>query len=370
MPSGFHMLPSSNHGSLPPHPPPPPPGARGIQQQTAYTAHYDYGNVSQMRLNQNRIGVLPQQLHQATRGRHLEDIQMKPYGTQKYPRYQQRQQQQLHSRITPPPPPPPPPQFHCEDCDVYLDTETAFEAHRASHTKCTICGFSAAPKIVKSHYQAVHGKFSGSGFKTITVAVPGCPVQRFRICVGNRPEDVQEWIAERKKRFPRLKRYSDNTTAETPACESKEHAFSSLLEGYGASDSELSNDAEEIEKSSSLKKENESDLVPSTAMSSSRQQPESMGSLELSSSSPKKQGICRAFSQRGHCQRGASRPYEHGPKCRSVNKGAHQSSSLLRKLLQKEIERESVLTLQLMKYLVDSEFLEKGPTNSGAISPG
>jgi len=36
------------------------------------------------------------------------------------------------------------------------------------------------------------------------VAIPGCPVQRFRICVGNRPEDIQQWIAERKKRFPRL----------------------------------------------------------------------------------------------------------------------------------------------------------------------
>ena len=49
-------------------------------------------------------------------------------------------------------------------------------------------------------------KYAGRGLKTITVSGPGLPSRRFKICVGNHPDDIQKWIEERKKRFPR----SDN----------------------------------------------------------------------------------------------------------------------------------------------------------------
>jgi Zinc finger C-x8-C-x5-C-x3-H type (and similar)/Nuclear fragile X mental retardation-interacting protein 1 (NUFIP1) len=91
----------------------------------------------------------------------------------------------------------------CKACDVTLDSEMAFTNHTQSHVKCSDCSFEGIPKVVKGHFQSVHGKFSGSGFKSVTIAIPGCRVQRFKICVGNRPEDIQKWIADRKRKFPR-----------------------------------------------------------------------------------------------------------------------------------------------------------------------
>lgn len=47
-------------------------------------------------------------------------------------------------------------------------------------------------------------KYSGQGLKTITISVPGLRPQKFKICVGNHPEDIKKWIHERRKRFPRV----------------------------------------------------------------------------------------------------------------------------------------------------------------------
>ena len=47
-------------------------------------------------------------------------------------------------------------------------------------------------------------KYAGRGLKTITVSGPGLRPQKFKICVGNHPDDVQKWIEERRKRFPRM----------------------------------------------------------------------------------------------------------------------------------------------------------------------
>ena len=103
----------------------------------------------------------------------------------------------------------------CKACNITLESEKALKGHRKSHVKCSDCPFEGSPKIVKAHYQAKHGKFSGSGFKTVTVAVPGCRVQKFKICVGNRPEDIQKWIEERKKRFPRSQASTTTSTITT-----------------------------------------------------------------------------------------------------------------------------------------------------------
>jgi hypothetical protein len=46
-------------------------------------------------------------------------------------------------------------------------------------------------------------KYSGRGLKTITICAPGIRPQKFRICVGNHPDDIREWIEERRRRFPR-----------------------------------------------------------------------------------------------------------------------------------------------------------------------
>jgi hypothetical protein len=43
--------------------------------------------------------------------------------------------------------------------------------------------------------------------KTVTIQTPGSrKVHKFKICVGNHPDDIEAWIKERKKRFPTRER--------------------------------------------------------------------------------------------------------------------------------------------------------------------
>jgi hypothetical protein len=139
---------------------------------------------------------------------------------------------------------------------VTLDSELAFNNHTQSHVKCSECSFEGIPKVVKGHFQSVHGKFSVSGFKSVTIAIPGCRVQRFKICVGNHPEDIQKWIAERKRKFPRQQEQVPTEqklnvkATTTPVDETHQDAMkrkesdtietvglTSLLAGYGSSSS-------------------------------------------------------------------------------------------------------------------------------------
>lgn len=239
-------------------------------------------------------------------------------------------------------------EFFCDACDLELESAQAFKSHRKSHVKCTECSFEGAPKIVKAHYQGTHGRFSGSGFKTVTVAVPGCRVQRFRICVGNRPEDIERWIAERKRRFPRKE------TVESPEVPS---GMSSLLAGYGSSGSESDNEAT-LEAPKKVEDKTPSPPSPSALPS--------IPSSALSIQRTKR--LCRYFSRNGSCFNGEACRFSHDA---SSNQHANQlanggkkrkrgvpttSDTLLRKLLSNDMERESALTMQLLEFIVEKDF--------------
>ena len=209
---------------------------------------------------------------------------------------------------------PPAPKYRCQPCQLDLDSAQALQAHQSTHSKCQECDFVACPKVLKGHFEARHGKFSGSGFKKVTIAIPGCPVQHFKICVGNRPEDVLAWIAARKKNRPRV----------TP--EPKE-GISSLLDGYGSSSSS------EAEKKVTMTVAKSPDLVERTKPPAVERR------------------LCHAFVRTGRCR--------HGNNCRYSHKVPRKPISLLEKLLDKDRRREADLTLELLQYLVDSNFLQK-----------
>ena len=225
--------------------------------------------------------------------------------------------------------------FRCEPCDLELDSAIALESHKKSHVKCNGCDFEGAPKVVKGHFQSVHGKFSGSGFKTVTVAVPGCAVQRFRICVGNRPEDVQKWIEERKKRFPR-----SGPVQSVPKVERKD-GLSTLLDGYSSSEDE--NDAKPLTDSHGP----EFSVVPKS---------------EEKTPMPQKKP-CHSFVRHGSCRRGDACPYSHDESLRIPKKNGREQSGkkkdLLSNLLESDADREMKLSLQLIHYIVQSDFLRK-----------
>ena len=257
----------------------------------------------------------------------------------------------------------------CKACNITLDSEKALKGHRKSHVRCSDCSFEGSPKVVKAHYQAKHGKFSGSGFKTVTVGVPGCRVQKFKICVGNRPQDIQKWIEERKKKFPRYTAKAEAQNAETTKAPSS--GLSSLLAGYGSSDDSDSDVGEKPANTSttSVRKENTVATAPQAGNTSATETtPEIENEADCAESQgPKSSRPCRFFLRNGVCRNGDNCRFRHDTQSRSSalsnksakkrKRGGHTSSdTLLRKLLRNDMERESSLSMQLLKFIVQQNF--------------
>ena len=88
---------------------------------------------------------------------------------------------------------------YCEPCDKEFTTVSSFDAHNKTHEICRHpgCNFSASKKVIIAHFHGAHGLYSGSGFKTIDVEG-----QKFRVLLGTSPDEVSQWRADRKKKFP------------------------------------------------------------------------------------------------------------------------------------------------------------------------
>ena len=81
----------------------------------------------------------------------------------------------------------------------------------------------------------------------------------------------------------------------------------------------------------------------------------------------RKRGVCRFFARNGTCRNGDACAYSHDVTARPANPRQSQLSlprdrskeTLLGKLLMNDVKRERSLTIQLLEYLVQSDFLEK-----------
>ena len=322
----------------------------------------------------------------------------------------------------------------CTTCNVTVDSERAWKDHRRNHVKCTECDFEGCPKVVKGHFQAHHGKFSGSGFKTVTINIPGCKVQRFKICVGNNPEDIQKWIAERKKRFPRFSSKTNNTSqiastestqvtsAEEKTIDGEEkkdyqqvgektshtqtgtaNVLTSLLAGYGSSSSEDEVEEEKASISNSsiakvgIDGENifNDTKIPTGGDTEKPQQKatDSTATSPPTATTTGRKRPCRFFFGRGgSCRHGNACKFSHevsesrqgqdvpGQQQRKKQKHEQQhkqmnkqqqrgrpttSDTLLRKLLMPDMDRESRLSFQLLKYIHDSNFFCEDDDDDG-----
>lgn len=128
------------------------------------------------------------------------------YGSQyTFPQYSQspaygKSQKYVANKITNCAPMPAVSQIHfCEACDKEFHQLDAYNTHIGTHEKCTHpgCEFSATRKVVSAHYHSKHGTYSGTGYKTIDVEG-----QKFRVLLGTSPEEVEQWRAERRSKFP------------------------------------------------------------------------------------------------------------------------------------------------------------------------
>jgi Zinc finger C-x8-C-x5-C-x3-H type (and similar)/Zinc-finger double-stranded RNA-binding len=309
-------------------------------------------------------------------------------------------------------------EFYCDACQMAVESSAAYDAHLRSHVPCSECSFRGSPRVVQAHYAKLHGKFRGRGFKTITVAVPGCRVQSFRICVGNHPEDVRQWIADRRKKFPRQNKGEPHSTIENQTMsqnaiatghnikEKKQVEVSSshlngLLDGYGSSsdDSTVHEDIKssiELVTHASVSTTHNSKTEPptdaTTESTAKMSQP-----LHIPKSATPRLIPCRYFSQTGSCRRGSNCGFEHvsptgvddpfsvghdtNTKLQipttttsirnisnnnnsnstrvSMGKKKHTASStLLKKLLKSDMDRETALTLQLLRHIVQCNFFQ------------
>ena len=275
----------------------------------------------------------------------------------------------------------------CDACQISLESEAALRAHTEAHVKCEQCSFTGSQKVVKGHFDKFHGKFAGRGFKTVTIAVPGCRVQRFRICVGNHPDDVQKWIQDRKRRFPRQSKKEEKDTNKKDEESKPAAALGSLLDGYGSSSSDSDDDYDDEKPQSAemiaVSRAPEGSKISTTTMATvdtimNDTMSSTMG-RETSTVETKsavldvtlrpmnyKTRPCRYFMQNGSCRNGDACNFSHESTKHQSGKNSkmkgkvHSSSSttLLQKLLESDARREATLSLQLLQYLVDCNYLQ------------
>mmetsp|Transcript_391 Transcript_391/g.652 ORF Transcript_391/g.652 Transcript_391/m.652 type:complete len:550 (+) Transcript_391:188-1837(+) len=440
------------HGFIPAPPPPPPPPPRRHSSNVT-VANSNQTNISTTSANKNTAvkettathSILPAETKDPTATQH----------------------QQQH---------------HCDPCNTSFPTAHALSAHIKSHITCTKCPFTASKKIVSAHYKASHGQFAGRGLKTISIQVPGSRiVQRFKICVGNHPDDIKAWIEERKRRFPTRKNienklqkrkrsrqegaivvgqegveggnsvgkkeeeevnmdgsieasgngqamniglHKEEKNEATKRCrgENMFNSIASLVEGYGSSSDECEdNDNHDIsiesnDKTGKLQTEGAKIVHGTTTIMTDPTRQEEFESSnhntlynkttkdshspphdQADSTSKYKTKQCRYFLRNGTCKNGDSCTYIHdmeqheayknnadsrkerqsqkdrarnqakkemnlltsGRKDGGLGSGSSGGQTLLRKLLENDIRRERSLCLQLLRYIVDCNFLQE-----------
>jgi Zinc finger C-x8-C-x5-C-x3-H type (and similar)/Nuclear fragile X mental retardation-interacting protein 1 (NUFIP1) len=228
----------------------------------------------------------------------------------------------------------------------------------------------------------------------VTVAIPGCKVQRFRICVGNRPEDIQQWIAERKKRFPRIQQKQEekvNASSEdtknihsATGQSTAKSGVAALLEGYGSSSEEEEEleKKEEAEIAGEVTTQNDTTTSEATATTTTTVKDHPPGYRTRP---------CRFFARFGQCRNGEACRFLHEqsngnarsnqpplheqqqqeplPQTRPQKQQQHPRKDtpkgLLRSLLAKDMQRETTLTLQLLRYIVDHDFFQNDSHDGG-----
>ena len=263
-------------------------------------------------------------------------------------------------------------------------------------------------------------KYSGQGFKTITIAGHGIKPRKFKICVGNNPADIAKWIEERRKRFPRsghVKRDGNGSAENVRTIDSPPQAMSgrgdqrgyefetkkrsrgddevddsnetssskririkkeedmdggqtglsSLLAGYDSSSSK-DEDVDPAKQGNAAKAEivqdGQVDDVDVETEDTARKQAKGKDNYDPELAKQKKREAQSANDRARNIYEqelqmlGLITP-NHGSRY-TTGESVINSTSLLHRLLQRDKERERRLTLQLLRYLVDSDYLEGG----------
>jgi hypothetical protein len=283
-------------------------------------------------------------------------------------RQQQQQQQQAMAQAAGAPagyPVPPPPAmstqrkpvagWRCEPCDKDFSGETQLNAHLESHIGCDHpdCSFEASKKVVSAHFHSTHGLYSGSGYKSISVEG-----QQFRVLLGTSHSEVEQWRADRRKNWPssanmRRKREESHSAQKghTDRSSKRKREELSMDEPSGlasimASYADSSDDGENVEGNATEGHE------------ATETRPESIGKQEDGAPQQHHRKPCK-WHARGKCTKGAACRFSHEGRQHKAAKH-HQKSpfvsprpqALLSALLKKEVQEETSIILQCIRFLV------------------
>ena len=263
----------------------------------------------------------------------------------------------------------------------------------------------ANSKMEKKVNSKMEKKYSGRGLKTITIAGHGIKPKKFKVCVGNDPADIAKWIEERRKRFPRsghVKRDgidsppqtvsegdkrgykveeskkrsarddevddSNETSSSKRVCIKEEDGdggqdgLSSLLAGYDSSSSKDEGD-DPAKPGNEVKAEIEENVqVDDVETGDAARGNENKYDPEIAKQKKKEAQSANDRARNNYEQElqmlGLITP-NHGSRY-TTGGSVINSTSLLHRLLRRDKERECRLTLQLLRYLVDSDYLEGG----------
>ncbi|KAI8812084.1 nuclear fragile X mental retardation-interacting protein 1-domain-containing protein [Cladochytrium replicatum] len=200
--------------------------------------------------------------------------------------------------------------YQCDNCEKQYSTRNHYEAHLATHVKCTQCDFEATKKFLTLHEEEMHPRIN------------------LRVSLES-PEEIAQWIEERKRNYPT----NENILKK------KQKADEAKKDGSGKSDAGSGR-----KRKNTSKKEQDND-----------------------GPSPKvRRRICRYFLQ-GTCKNGDSCRFSHDESVTSSEvkqtaaapkrvENGHKRKSLHHLLLASEIQRDKRDLLQIIEFIVRCDF--------------
>ncbi|KAI8889322.1 hypothetical protein K501DRAFT_329381 [Backusella circina FSU 941] len=247
-------------------------------------------------------------------------------------------------------------------CHRWLKSATAIAQHEKLHIKCPSCDFMCLKSVLSDHEEVVHGIPSGKEKKSRPdgIAPPNAP----KI---NTPEELASWIEARKKNWPskmNIERKQQEEAEKRARGEISIHEKRKNTEDHNSSQKRLKTTANENTLvAAAYNSDSDSDDVMDPERDAvTSKDPTSIGHLSLPVEHTRKKRVCKYFLK-GKCDKGDQCKFLHEkPPPKSKQQTTHKKSSLLFKLLEKEMKQEKSVILQCLRYIADNDFLGQGNT--------
>ncbi|KAH9115671.1 hypothetical protein AeMF1_010315 [Aphanomyces euteiches] len=246
-------------------------------------------------------------------------------------------------------------EWHCAPCEKHFSMKSQYDAHVLTHEQCWApgCDFQASKRVVTSHYESTHRQTDGSKTGLQEIVVEG---QTFQVLMGNSPEEIQKWREERRKKWPsesNVKRKMEQKEERAQAGDVTEPALKKA-KPQPADNKEPAGDKESPVKKPKKRLKFCVKFIRS--------------SCDLGDECPFNHNIqsvpCKSYSTTGKCKRGDKCNFAHTKTAAAVKQQAQtvakqiaeHKTSLLRKLLAKDIDREQRHILQAFRHLIQHNF--------------